>query len=72
MPIFQAYNGRIKAWVKYDFSKGKVRFLNVKQREPEKPFKGVKKRGKRYLYYVDGKGNVCKAKMSRKGRKKKK
>ncbi|MHA1343374.1 MAG: hypothetical protein ACTSQG_05275 [Promethearchaeota archaeon] len=47
MPIFQAYNGRIKAWVKYDFSKGKVRFLNVKQREPEKPFKGVKKRGKR-------------------------
>lgn len=25
-----------------------------------------------YLYYVDGKGNVCEAKMSRGGRKKKK
>jgi hypothetical protein len=24
-----------------------------------------------YLYYVDGKGNVCEAKMSRGGRKKK-
>lgn len=29
------------------------------------------KREAGYLYYVDGKGNVCKAKMSRKGRKKK-
>jgi len=25
-----------------------------------------------YLYYVDGKGNVCRAKMSRGGRKRKK
>jgi hypothetical protein len=25
-----------------------------------------------YLYYVDGKGNVCEAKMSRGGKKKKK
>lgn len=25
-----------------------------------------------YLYYVDGKGNVCEAKMARGGRKKKK
>ncbi len=33
--------------------------------------KNVVKREKGYLYYVDGKGNVCKAKMSR-GRKKKK
>ena len=45
MPIFQAYNGRIKAWVKYDFTKGKVRFTNVKQKNPMKPFKGIKKRG---------------------------
>ena len=30
------------------------------------------KRKKGYLYYVDGKGNVCEAKMARGGRKKKK
>lgn len=29
------------------------------------------KREKGFLYYVDGKGNVCKAKMARGGRKKK-
>ncbi|MHA1343373.1 MAG: hypothetical protein ACTSQG_05270 [Promethearchaeota archaeon] len=34
--------------------------------------KNAVEREKGYLYYVDGKGNVCKAKMSRKGRKKKK
>ena len=32
--------------------------------------KNVIKRQKGYLYYVDGKGNVCEAKMAR-GRKKK-
>ena len=30
------------------------------------------KRKPGYLYYVDGKGNVCEAKMARGGRKKKK
>ena len=34
--------------------------------------KNVIKRKKGYLYYVDGKGNVCEAKMARGGRKKKK
>jgi len=34
--------------------------------------KGVVKRKTGYLYYVDGKGNVCEAKMARGGRKKKK
>jgi len=34
--------------------------------------KGVVKRQKGYLYYVDGKGNVCEAKMARGGKKKKK
>jgi len=34
--------------------------------------KNVVKRKKGYLYYVDGKGNVCEAKMARGGRKKKK
>jgi len=33
--------------------------------------KNVVKRRSGYLYYVDGKGNVCEAKMSRGGRKKK-
>ena len=32
----------------------------------------VVKRKPGYLYYVDGKGNVCEAKMSRGGKKKKK
>ena len=33
--------------------------------------KNVIKRKKGYLYYVDGKGNVCEAKMARGGKKKK-
>ena len=32
--------------------------------------KNAIKRQKGYLYYVDGKGNVCEAKMARGGRKK--
>jgi len=34
--------------------------------------KNIVERRSGYLYYVDGKGNVCEAKMSRGGRKKKK
>jgi len=34
--------------------------------------RGAVKRKKGYLYYVDGKGNVCEARMARGGRKKKK
>ncbi len=34
--------------------------------------KGAVKRRPGHLYYVDGKGNVCEAKMARGGRKKKK
>jgi hypothetical protein len=33
--------------------------------------KGVVERKSGYLYYVDGKGNVCEAKMARGGKKKK-
>ncbi len=33
--------------------------------------KNVVKRKHGYLYYVDGKGNVCEAKMSRGGKRKK-
>ena len=45
MPIYQAYNGRIKAWVKYHFTKKGVEFTDIKQRNKSKPFKGVKIRG---------------------------
>jgi len=34
--------------------------------------KNVVKRKTGYLYYVDGKGNICEAKMARGGKKKKK
>lgn len=34
--------------------------------------KNVVKRRPGYLYYIDGKGNVCEAKMSRGGKRKKK
>lgn len=34
--------------------------------------KNAVKRKPGYLYYVDGKGNVCEAKMARGGKKKKK
>ncbi|MEK6823752.1 MAG: hypothetical protein AABY06_01840 [Nanoarchaeota archaeon] len=34
--------------------------------------KNIVKRKPGYLYYVDGKGNVCEAKMARGGKKKKK
>ena len=34
--------------------------------------KSIVKRKKGYLYYVDGKGNVCEAKMARGGKRKKK
>ncbi len=34
--------------------------------------KSAVKREKGYMYYVDGKGNLCRAKMARGGKKKKK
>jgi len=34
--------------------------------------KGIVKRQSGYLYYIDGQGNVCEAKMARGGKKKKK
>ena len=43
--IFQVKNKRIGAWVKMKkMASGKTQILNVKQREPMKPFKGVPKR----------------------------
>lgn len=44
MPIYQSYNKRTKAWVKYKLYGKKSKILNVKQKNPTKPFKGVTKR----------------------------
>ena len=49
----------------YNFKKGGYKMGSVL-------VKNVVKRKPGYLYYVDGKGNVCEAKMARGGRKKKK
>lgn len=48
MPIYQAFNKKIGAWIKYEFVKGGFKPLDVKQREPFIPFKGIKKKGKKY------------------------
>ena len=48
MPVYQSFNKRIKAWVKYELIKGKgIKILDVKQQMPNKPFKGVPKRSKK-------------------------
>jgi hypothetical protein len=40
MKIKQSYNNRINAWIKYKkHSNGKTEILQVKKREPQKPFK---------------------------------
>ena len=45
MPIYQAYNSKINAWVKYHFVKGKgFRITDVKQRNPKIPFKHIPKK----------------------------
>jgi hypothetical protein len=44
---YQAYNDRIDAWVKYKFGESGFIPLDVKQRNPQTPFKNIKKRGKR-------------------------
>lgn len=47
MPVYQAYNKRNNAWVKYEFSGKGWKVLDVKQREPKKPFKGIPKKGQK-------------------------
>lgn len=47
MPIYQAYNKKIGAWVKYEFSKKGFKPIDVKQREPKKPFKNILKKGRK-------------------------
>ncbi len=48
MPIYQAFNHKTKAWVKYHFTKKHgFKVLNVKQRKPKIKFKGIPVREKR-------------------------
>ena len=49
MPIYQSFNSRNKAWVKYEFKKDGFKVIDVKQREPLKPFKNIPKKGKRRI-----------------------
>ena len=43
--VFQSFNPRTDAWVKYKVEGGRSKILNVKQKDPAKPFKGVKIKG---------------------------
>lgn len=43
MKVYQKYNKRNKSWIKIKKEKDGVKIINVKQKEPRKPFKGVKK-----------------------------
>ena len=45
MPIYQAYNKKINAWVKYELGKKGFKALDVKQRNPKVAIKGIKKKG---------------------------
>ena len=45
MPVFQAFNKKIGAWVKFHYVKGGVKFFDVKQRKPKIKFKGIPVRG---------------------------
>jgi len=42
MPVYQSFNPKIKAWVKYEFTKKGFKVIDVKQKEPLIPFKNIK------------------------------
>ena len=47
MPIYQAYNRRIKSFVKYEFDKRGFKVIDVKQKNPIKPFSGIPIKGQK-------------------------
>jgi len=47
MPLEQAFNKRTRAWVKYEKYGKRTKIVNVKQKNPAVPFKGVKIRKKK-------------------------
>ena len=42
MPYMQSYNKKNKSYVKMKKKDGMCKIVDVKQKDPEKPFKGVK------------------------------
>ena len=47
MPVRQVWNPKIRAWVKYEFTKKGWKPLDVKQINPSVPFKDIPIKGKR-------------------------
>jgi len=45
--VYQSFNSKIGAWVKYKFDNAGFKVLDVKQNEPTKPFKKTLIKGKR-------------------------
>jgi len=45
--MFQSFNKKTNAWVKFKMVKGRPRMTDVKQSNPDKPFKGVPIKRKR-------------------------
>lgn len=45
--VYQAFNPKNKAWVKYRFGPQGFEPFDVKQKKPFVPFKGIPVRGKR-------------------------
>lgn len=44
MVMKQAFNKRTGAYVKFkEMADGKTKFVDVKQKQPKKPFKGIKR-----------------------------
>ena len=43
MAVLQKFNKRTNAWVKFKIVGGKSRIINVKERNPAVPFKGIKR-----------------------------
>ena len=41
---YQTYNKKTKAWIKYKKTNKGTEILDMKQKEPKKPFKGIKKK----------------------------
>lgn len=48
MKKYQSFNPRTNAWVVYNqYADGHCKIVDVKQREPGIPFKGIQKKGRR-------------------------
>jgi hypothetical protein len=47
MPTYQTFNKKTGAYVKYKLTNKGVKFTDVKQKEPKKPFKNIPIKGKK-------------------------